>query len=212
MKNLILFFAIVMVTTANFAQVKVRPGFRAGLNASKITHLENVNRKVGINASMFVNVHLSRFYELQPELTYSNQGWSRDRFSYIDPYNDVTYNVNEEDVSTHYIGIALTNKFFVHPKIGLHVLLGPGMEFNVSDNLPYDSLTPIDLTLFAGMGYEFPFGLGLEARYKQGLIDVRDGYYDDYYYDEGYNDGNYYNGKNKLNSVFQFSVYYKFAW
>lgn len=206
-----LLMVVAMTTAATFSQVKVRPGFRAGLNASKITNLENVNRKVGVNASMFVNLHLSRFYELQPELTYSNQGWSRDSYRFTDPYNDITYNVNSEDVSTHYIGIALTNKFFMSPKIGLHVLLGPGMEFNVSDNLPYDTITPIDLTLFAGIGYEFPFGLGLEARYKQGLIDVRDGYYDDYY-NNGYYEGEYYNGKNKLNSVFQFSVFYKFAW
>lgn len=212
MKKLTLFVAAVMVTAATIAQVKVRPGFRAGLNVSKITHLENVNRKVGANAAMFVNVHLAKFYELQPELTYSNQGWSRDAYSFTDPYNNVNYNVRSEDVSTHYIGIALTNKFFMSPNIGLHILLGPGMEFNVSDNLPYDSITPIDLTLFAGIGYEFPFGLGFEARYKQGLIDVRDGYYDDYYYNNGYYEGEYYNGKNKLNSVFQFNVYYKFAW
>lgn len=211
MRKLILYIAVVTISATAFSQVKVRPGFRAGLNASKITNLENVNRKVGVNASMFVNLHLSRFYELQPELTYSNQGWSRDSFRYIDPYNDVTYTVNSEDVSTHYLGIALTNKFFMSPKMGLHILLGPGMEFNVSDNLPYDSITPIDLTLFGGIGYEFPFGLGLEVRYKQGLIDVRDGYYDDYY-NNGYYEGEYYNGKNKLNSVFQFSVFYKFAW
>jgi hypothetical protein len=210
MKKFLILVSTVLLASTAFSQVKVRPGFRAGLNLSKITHLENVSRKPGINAAMFVNVHFTRFYELQPELTYSNQGWSRDGFSYIDPYNDVTYNVNSQDVSSHYIGIALTNKFFMSPKLGLHVLLGPGMEFNVSDNLPYDNLTPVDLVFFGGIGYEFPFGLGLEARYKQGIVDVDDYYYDDY--NNNYYDDNYYNGKNKLNSVFQFNVYYKFAW
>lgn len=213
MKKLILFFAVVITTAATFSQVKVRPGFRAGLNASKITNSENVSRKVGVNAAMFVNVHFTRFYELQPELTYSNQGWTRDGFSYVDNFDGTTYFVNNEDVSSHYIGIAITNKFFMSPKLGLHVLLGPGIEVNVSDNLQYDNLTPVDMVFFVGLGYEFPFGLGLEARYKQGIIGVDNGYYDDYgYSNNGYYDDNYYNGNNRLNSVFQFNVYYKFAW
>lgn len=210
MKKTIVLGLLTLLVTSSFSQIKVRPGFRAGLNLSKITHLENVSRKPGVNAAMFINVHFTRFYELQPELTYSNQGWSRDGFSYVDPYNDVTYIVNKEDVSSHYIGMALTNKFFMSPKLGLHVLLGPGLEFNVSDNVRYDNLTPVDLVFFGGLGYEFPFGMGIEARYKQGIIDVDDSYYD--YYNNGNYDDNYYNGKNKLNSVFQFNIYYKFAW
>ena len=95
------------------------------------------------------------------------------------------------------------------PEIGLHFILGPSLDINVSDNSNGD-ITPADVSFFGGIGYEFPMGLGIEARYKQGFVDVRDGYYDDYYYDNNY-DNEYYNGNNKLNSVFQFSVYYKFG-
>ena len=43
-------------------------------------------------------------------------------------------------------------------------------------------------------------------RYKQGMIDIREDYYD--YYEE--DDGDFYNGDNVLNSVIQFGVSYKF--
>ncbi|WP_250433798.1 porin family protein [Hanstruepera flava] len=209
MKKLILSFAVIMITAASFSQVKVRPGIRTGINASTITDLNNSSRKIGVNGAIFVNLRLGGFYELQPEFTYSNQGWSQD-FPNVEPYNDPVYqNNNDGDVNVHYIGMAITNKFYFVPNLGLHFIIGPSVEVNISDNLYYDDLTPIDFALFGGLGYEFPIGLGIEARYKQGLIDVRDGYYD-YYFDDNNND--YYNGSNKLNSVFQFNVYYKFGW
>lgn len=208
MKKVILSALALFVVAVTFSQVKVRPGIRTGLNASTITDLNNSSRKIGVNGAIFVNLRLGSFYELQPEFTYSSQGWSQD-FPNIEPYNDPIYQNNNGDINTHYIGMAVTNKFFFVPNLGLHFIIGPSVEVKVSDNLPYDDVTPIDFALFGGIGYEFPIGLGIEARYKQGLIDVRDGYYD-YYYDD--NDNDYYNGNNKLNSVFQFNVYYKFGW
>lgn len=210
MKKLLFAIACFSIAATSFSQVKVRPGIRTGLNLSTVTDLNNSSRKTGVNGAIFVSIRLGGFYELQPEFTYSNQGWSRD-YMYLDPYNyeDTVYYSRSEDVSTHYIGMGIANKFFFIPNLGLHFIVGPGIEVNVSDNLGYDDVTPIDFTLFGGIGYEFPFGLGLEARYKQGLIDVRDGYYDDYFNDDN---NDYYNGNNKLNSVFQFNVYYKFGW
>jgi hypothetical protein len=210
MKRIILTVFTIMVVSYSFSQIKVRPGIRTGLNLSKITNSENVSRKAGVNAAVFINFHFTPFYELQPEFTYSNQGWSRDGFNYYDPFNDNTFFAESQDISSHYIGATMINKFKMSPKLGLHILFGPGLEFNVSDNLQYDDLTPVDLVFIGGIGYEFPIGLGIEARYKQGIIDVDESYYD--YYDNGYYEDDYYNGKNKLNSVFQFNVYYKFGW
>ncbi|HLV13897.1 MAG TPA: porin family protein [Xanthomarina sp.] len=207
MKNLLLVALFTALSLPIFSQVKVRPGLRMGLNASKITNTSNSERVMGLNAAMFVNIHLSGFYELQPELTYSNQGAKGEHYSYIDPYYGDLVSVKNEDLSTHYLGMALANKFYFVKDLGLHFIVGPALEFNVSDNTHSD-ITPVDLSLFGGIGYEFPIGLGIEARFKQGIIDVRDGYYD-YYYDDTNND--YYSGNNKLNSVFQFNVYYKFG-
>jgi len=209
MKNLFLAIACVALSIPTFSQVKVRPGLRLGLNASNITNHYNSERVLGLNGAMFVNLHLSRFYELQPELTYSNQGFNGGNYTYVNPYYGDIVHVNEDDISIHYFGIAIANKFFVSPEIGLHFIIGPSLDINISDN-SRGEITPADVSFFGGIGYEFPMGLGIEARYKQGFVDVRDGYYD-YYYDDYNYDDEYYNGNNKLNSVFQFSVYYKFG-
>lgn len=209
MKKLLLAIACIALSLPTFSQVKVRPGLRMGLNASTITNHDDSGRLLGLSGAMFVNLHLSRFYELQPEMTYSNQGFKGGSYNYIEPYYGDVILVNEDDVSIHYLGLSIANKFFVSPEIGLHFIVGPSLDINVSDNSNRE-ITPADLSFFGGIGYEFPMGLGIEARYKQGLVDVRDGYYDDYYYDNNY-DNEYYNGNNKLNSVFQFSVYYKFG-
>ncbi|PWK20719.1 porin family protein [Xanthomarina spongicola] len=209
MKKLFLAIALIAISIPTFSQVKVRPGLRLGLNASTITNHDDSGRLLGFSGAMFVNLHLSRFYELQPEMTYSNQGFKGGNYTYIDPYYGDVIHVNGDDVNIHYLGLSIANKFFVSPEIGLHFIIGPSLDINVSDNSNGD-ITPADVSFFGGIGYEFPMGLGIEARYKQGFVDVRDGYYDDYYYDNNY-DNEYYNGNNKLNSVFQFSVYYKFG-
>ncbi|WP_417856037.1 porin family protein [Xanthomarina gelatinilytica] len=206
MKKLFLTLIIVALSLPAFSQVKVRPGIRLGMNASNITNHYNSERVIGINGAMFVNIHLANFYELQPELTYSNQGYNGVYHHSPEPYDPIVSS-RDEVVNTHYLGLGIANKFYFVPDLGLHFILGPSLEFNISNDAYYD-VTPVDFSLFGGLGYEFPIGLGIEARYKQGIIDVRDGYYE-YYYDD-YND-NYYNGNTKLNSVFQLSVYYKFG-
>lgn len=60
----------------------------------------------------------------------------------------------------------------------------------------------MDVALFVGAGYEFNFGLMLEARYKNGLINV------DLFGDEI--DNNIDQGGNVLNYVFQIGAAYKF--
>ncbi len=211
MKKSLLTLLTIMMVSYSFSQIKVRPGIRIGLNLSKVTNLENVSRRAGVNGALFLNVHFTKFYELQPEMTYSNQGWNRNGFDYLDPNNGDAFFVEGQDVSSHYIGAAIINKFYLSPNLGLHILLGPGLEIKVSDNILFDGLTPVDLVFYGGIGYEFPIGLGLEVRYKQGIVDVNESYYD-YYDNSYYQDDRYYNGKNKLNSVFQFNVYYKFGW
>ncbi|MCX7548909.1 porin family protein [Xanthomarina sp. F1114] len=201
MKNLLMAIVFIAISLPTFSQVKINPGLRMGLNASNITNQYNSDRVIGFNGAMFVNFHFARFYELQPEMTYSNQGFKGDSYTYLDPYSGDIIRVNQDNASLHYLGLSVANKFYFFPDLGLHFIIGPSLEFNISDNSYYD-ITPIDISLFGGIGYEFPIGLGIEARYKQGVIDVRDSFYN-------FNDGNYYEN-NKLNSVFQFNVYYKF--
>lgn len=211
-KKQLLIAVCLVFTAASFSQFKVRPGIKAGINSATITDIENSSRRVGLQGAMFLNIHFPRIYELQVEASYSNQGFNQDTYTRINPYSGEILRYSDNNVSVHYIGAAISNKFFFVPNLGLHVLVGPSLEINVSDNTNGD-IIPVDFAFFAGIGYEFPMGLGLEARYKQGFIDVRDNYYNSSYYDSDYTfDGDeYFNGSNKLNSVIQVSLYYKFG-
>lgn len=213
MKNRLLFLVCLVFTVVSFAQVKVRPGFKAGINSATVTDINHSSRRIGFQGAMFVNIHFPKVYELQIEASYSNQGFNQNNFTTINSYDGEVYRNSNNEVSIHYIGAAVSNKFFFIPDVGLHFLVGPSLEINVSDNTNGD-IIPIDIAFFGGIGYEFPMGLGLEARYKQGFIDVRDDFYNNNYYDDDFtygNDNDYYNGNNKLNSVIQLSVYYKFG-
>lgn len=203
MKKTFLAILCLALGASTFAQVKLRPGFRAGLNASTFTNTENTSRKIGVNGAIFANVHFARFYELQPELTFSSQGYKRDDFTIAGS------TIEGDDYSVNYLGVAITNKFFIVPKTGLHLIVGPTVEINIGDDFNDDAITPIDFSLFGGIGYEFPIGLGIEARYKHGIIDVRDSFYDDIADDEDAEFGDFFDD-NLLNSVFQFNIYYKF--
>lgn len=203
MKKIILSLALIIAGTTAFSQFSVSPGIKTGLNLASLSNVENSSTKTGLQGGLFVNLHLASFYELQLETTYSSQGSTfeyRTFSSGFDPSSSY-----EEDLNLEYISLNLANKFFPFKNIGLNLIVGPSIDILVSsDN--FNDITPIDLSLFGGIGYEFPFGLGLEMRYKQGLIDVREDFYD--YYDD--DEHNFYKEANVLNGVFQIGVSYKF--
>jgi len=91
---------------------------------------------------------------------------------------------------------------------GFHFIVGPSIDIRVNDNV-FTDVTAVDFSFFGGIGYEFPFGLAIEARYKQGIIDVNDSSFsyndnNDGFFNDGFDD--YY-----TNSVFQISAAYKFG-
>ena len=195
MRKLILFIVFSLLFTSIYAQTKVRPGIKIGVNNSNITN-SYLEPKTGIYVGGFASIKFNNRYTLQPELLYSQQGGNGNSRA-------------NEDLEIHYISLGVANKFFVSPNIGFHLVLGPTLDINAENNMvsvingnaDFD-ITPIDLAFFGGIGYEFPFGLILEARYKQGLLDV-DAFSDSGEYAPNYND-------NHLNSVFQFGAAYKF--
>src|SRR5690606_5800873 len=146
MKKLFLAIVFVALSLPTFSQVKVRPGIRLGMNASTITNHYNSDRVIGLNGAMFVNIHLANFYELQPELTYSNQGYNGVNHNYLEPYDSIISTI-DEFVNTHYLGLGIANKFYFVRDLGLHYILGPSLEFNISNDAYYD-MTPIDFSFF----------------------------------------------------------------
>lgn len=192
------------------AQVTVKPGVRAGLNLSTLTNLD-ADSRADFYVGGQVSIQFTKFYTLQPELTYSRQGAKVDGyfddFNNFDP-NDPAFRSRSFDFELQYISLAVANKFRIVD--GFHALVGPSLDFKVGDNFGNDNdLIGFDLGIFGGLGYTFPNGFGVEARFKQGLVDI---FGDNYNY--GYNDDDgYYNDaidNVKLNQVFQIGATYSF--
>ncbi|WP_179367586.1 porin family protein [Winogradskyella forsetii] len=197
MKRIILSLSLVIATTTEFSQVKFSLGVRLGANYSQITNSE-LDAKTGLYAGLFTDFRFTSFYALQPEVTYSNQGGKSN-----------TDGIGELDI--HYVSIGVANKFYIFKDSGLHFIVGPSIDVNFEANvisLINDDgeleITPFDVTLFGGIGYEFPFGLSVEARYKHGFfdLDAASGEWDVY--------GNYHDDEDLLNSVIQIGATYKF--
>ena len=196
MKNTGAILVFLMISTLAFTQTKIRPGVRLGINVASISNT-SLEGKVGPNAAVFADIRFAEFYALQPEIMYSRQG-GKSTFE------------NGEDLNINYLSIGLANKFYVIPNQGLHFILGPSFDFDFENNIinlinesNNSEVTPFDLSIFMGIGYEFDFGLILEMRYKQGLLDI-DLFNSDF--DAGFYDGE----GNTLNTVFQFGAAYKF--
>lgn len=204
MKKIILSLALIIAGTTAFSQATFKPGVRTGVNFANVSNLDS-ETKTDFYFGGFLEMQLAEIYALQPEITYSRQG-AKSKAS------------EGRDLELQYVGLSVINKFSPIPDVGLHFLIGPGIDVKVGDNIENDysgyyysysdDTAPIDITFIGGIGYDFPFGLSVEARYKQGIIDYDDGFSEfgdssDPYYDEDYDENN-------LNGVFQIGVSYKF--
>jgi len=188
MKRIILSLALIIASTTAFAQITFKPGARTGINFANVSDA-NGDTKTDFYIGGLIEMQFSNFYALQPEIAYSRQG-AKSKIS------------GGEDLELQYVGLSLANKFSPFKDLGLHFIIGPGIDVKVSDNVDYLETAPIDFVFFGGIGYELPIGLSIEARYKQGILDVDDGFTE--FGGSGYADDN------NLNGVFQVGVSYKF--
>lgn len=197
-----LFFSFI-VLQAN-AQITVKPGVRGGVNFSVLT-ADVFDVRPDVYLGGLAEIKLAKFYALQPEINYSRQGATAN-FMYDAGFG--RYGEYDKDYSLQYLNINLINKFYVFH--GLHALVGPSMDFKLSDNMGSDfgeEVRNYDIGLNLGIGYTFPIGLTIESRFKFGFLDVF-GHDDPDYYDNYYNNS-YFDGP-VVNGVFQTGVTYTF--
>ena len=189
MKNLIFALFFLAASTTAFSQVTFKPGAKAGVNLANVSNT-NGDTKTDFYVGGFLEMQFADIYALQPELVYTRQG-AKSRFS------------GGEDLEIQYVGIAIANKFSPFKEIGLHFIIGPEIDIKVGDNVDYTDTAPLDFSFFGGIGYELPFGLSIEARYKQGIIDIDDGF-------TTFGSGSDFEDDNNLNGVIQIGVSYMF--
>lgn len=203
-----LIVSLLLVSAMLSSQVTIQPGIRGGANFSKINGVKS-DGKTDFYLGASISLNLSKFYTLQPEVTYTRQG-GENIYKRENTYNPDTgqyeYVETYKDFDLAYLSVGVVNKFYVTPGRDFHLLIAPSFDILVEENNEYnlgsagyyvenDDVTDIDLTATLGAGYDFPFGLGIEARYKMGVVNVIDGAF---------------SSASTRNRVFQVGVNYKF--
>ncbi len=198
MKKFLFLSVLLMTLGISNAQTELWLGPKAGVNIANVSDLEG-DSKLGAYGGVAFAMKFSERYALQPELGFSMQGSTN------------IYN-SKEDLNLTYFTLGVINKLYIVE--GFHILAGPEFNFKINDTFSdwvdseiYDEdgnyigdtdAQPFDMAIVGGLGYDLPFGLTLEARYKQGLQDVMNFInWDD-------------DTDSRLNQVFQFGIAYKF--
>lgn len=178
------------------AQVTFKPGLRAGLNLSKITQ-SDASTRTDFYIAGFGELKLTKYYTLQPEISYSKQGGND---VLVEIYNNQTgnYDLSKEDISVDYISFAIVNKFTFNNKFNIHI--GPTIDFQAGQNRFTQS--DVDLAFLLGLGINVTNNFSVEARVKKGIIDI---YETDYFSNNSYDVGDY-----NTNFLFQLGVSYTF--
>ena len=185
--------AFLATTTFTNAQVEIKPVVKAGLNFANLTTPTNLSESSSLTSFHIgagVNFKFARFYTLSPEILYSEQG--------------AKFNGNNE-INVNYLSIVVNNKFYIGGS-SFNLQIAPVLDILVSDNSNnLNDYQGADFAIMGGVGYDFPFGLTVDARFKQGLVDI---------FGRNVNDGNGAETTNfndlTLNQVFQLSFGYQF--
>lgn len=174
-------------------------GFKAGATYNSISNISTTlipsifpketysttnSRQVGfIGGLFFYHRFRNSRIAIQPEVLYAQEGA---KFDYTD-INDLNYSI---DFNYQYLKLA--TYFKVYSYAGITFSIGPQVALNIGDgklnyasNMPdlgpdliiTQSLREVlkarpNFTISVGGGYDFDFGLSLEARFNLGLKDV----------------------------------------
>lgn len=193
MKRILLMIAAILMAISADAQVQF--GVRGGLNVSKesdqiittivgngvateeINFSNDMKWRAGVNVGGFVNIPENDKFDLEIGLSYSMQGYD-DKIFEIDGRGEKTLDHN---VTSHYLTIPIAEKFYPTGK-GFYMELGPQLGILLSKKATVgggDSYTPfkddnrtLDFGILGGVGYVFPSGMFLNARYIHGLTET----------------------------------------
>jgi len=156
----------------------------------------------GFNAGLFAEIKLSENFYLQPEALYCLKGVKfNDTFDFQGEFGgsfvdvDGEYNYGQK---LNYLEIPVLAKY--KSRGGFVIFAGPYVAFLLSaggevlieanintnffgfpingpqeftqDGLQTEDFNTIDFGIAAGLGYEFPFGFGIDARYVKGMINI----------------------------------------
>ncbi len=160
MKKVIAAFIVLFIGTHAFSQ-ELDLGIKAGMNFANISDVDiDLTGRTGFQAGIFAGIKFSDKLGVQADLLYSQQGAEFDEGKF--------------DLS--YVNVPVVLKYYLVQ--GLNIQAGPQFGFIVDDKISLDIFGDIadaekaDVSGIVGAGYDFPFGIRLDARYNFGLTDV----------------------------------------
>ena len=185
MKKIFFIATVLLLTVSIVTAQKVHFGIKAGVNLSgvDITNSDDFKSKAGLHIGGLAHIHINPHFALQPELVYSMQG-GKD--------GNAKLNLN-------YINIPLLAQYMIND--GFRLQTGPQLGFLTSakskvgdvETSVKNDLSSTDFSWVFGIGYLFPSGFGMDARYNHGISNI--------------SDNSTYKAKNR---VFQFGLFYQF--
>lgn len=177
MKKLLLsIVAVVFLATASMAQMSF--GLKGGINLSKINSdvdgdTDKTDNRFSVNLGGFMVYELADKMALQPELLLSFEG-GKESFGGDDIVSAVTM-----------VNIPVLFRYTVVENLNLYA--GPQIGFNVSaqyknedgDTEDIDDLSPMNIGLGIGAGYNVSEKLDIHFRYNAGLTNRYNGEFKD---------------------------------
>ncbi|WP_410879142.1 porin family protein [Myroides sp. DW712] len=148
------------------AQKRFKPGLRGGMVVSTLTDLD-ANYKTDYYVGTQFPIRLTRFYTLQPELSYIRLGAKNTAIwqARAESWGNNTGVFEEADVNMSYLDFIMMNK--IHwGKFNVHG--GIGVAFLTEGNKYTDY--NFDMTCTAGFGYVLMKNIGVEARFRYGVM------------------------------------------
>lgn len=195
MKKMILSAIVMMATTAGYAQhevgsLTVQP--KVGLNIANMTDSGGADPRFGLAVGAELEYQVSDWFSLAGGAVYSMQG-AKNKVDGVDATIKLDY-INIPIVANFYVAKGLALKFGLQPGFNINSKASAsasGVSASMSlSNFGIDIKT-LDLSIPVGVSYEFN-NVVIDGRYNVGATKLVD-------------------GDDTRNSVFQFTIGYKFG-
>ncbi|PHR12043.1 MAG: hypothetical protein COA40_09920 [Aequorivita sp.] len=170
MKKILLFTAIAMLAFTSSQAQDFRFGAKAGVNFASLNgdDADDLDGRTSFHIGAVARIQFSELLALQPEIIFSNQGYTVD----IGESEDVTGRLG-------YINLPILVDVTLAD--GLSLQGGPQVGFNITadqefdgetEDFPDDTVQTVEFGVGLGAQYILPMNLFFQARYVIGVTDV----------------------------------------
>lgn len=148
-------------------------GLKAGLNVATV-HVENssynIDPRISAQVGGLAHIHLSKEFALQPELTFSGQGY---KINGTGANADQHYNLNYLNLPV-LLQYMFNSGFRLETGPQLGTLLSAKYKVGSAETDINSSYKTLDFGWDFGLGYLAPSGFGVDARYNLGISKIND--------------------------------------